>query len=105
MAVCCLNSASMFVQVALGFRNESICVERGGAPKAPVFGGTNPASVPSHVRNQVSQPFIVPTFALSEMLKHRLVGKSLALSLSAEFVPSANCGPSNTVGMAHLLES
>lgn len=43
------------MQVALGSKNESICVERGGAPKAPVFGGANPASVPGHVRNQVSQ--------------------------------------------------
>ena len=41
------------MQVALGSWNEDICVERGGPDKAPVFGGANPASVPSHIRHQV----------------------------------------------------
>ena len=53
-----LSTADNVVQVALGSKNESICVERGGTPKAPIFGGANPASVPSHVRNQVSQPLM-----------------------------------------------
>ena len=42
------------MQVALGSKNETICVERGGPPKAPVFGGANPASVPVHIRDQVT---------------------------------------------------
>lgn len=41
------------MQVALGQQSESICVERGGPPKPPVFGGANPASVPMHIRTQV----------------------------------------------------
>ncbi|KAL3159283.1 hypothetical protein ABBQ32_011245 [Trebouxia sp. C0010 RCD-2024] len=40
-------------KVALGQQNESICVERGGPPKPHIFGGTNPASIPIHVRAQV----------------------------------------------------
>ena len=80
MAIACLkNSAYKFVQVALGFKNESICVERGGAPKAPIFGGANPASIPNHVRNQVSQPFVVLTFALFEVL-HKPVGRDIHLA-------------------------
>ena len=42
------------LQAALGSQDEEICVERGGPPKAPVFGGANPASVPSHIKHQVT---------------------------------------------------
>lgn len=44
----------MMMQAALGSQDEEICVERGGPPKAPVFGGANPASVPSHIKHQVT---------------------------------------------------
>ena len=89
MAVSCLSSANKSVQVALGFKNETVCVERGGAPKAPVFGGANPASVPSHVRNQVSQPFVTLTFALFEVL-HRPAGRDIYIALSPEVTLSAD---------------
>ncbi len=42
------------MQAALGSQDEEICVERGGPPKALVFGGANPASVPSHIKHQVT---------------------------------------------------
>lgn len=42
------------MQAALGSQDEEICVERGGPPKAPVFGGANPASVPSLIKHQVT---------------------------------------------------
>jgi len=44
----------IMLQAALGSQDEEICVERGGPPKAPVFGGANPASVPSHIKHQVT---------------------------------------------------
>lgn len=77
-------------QAALGSRDEQICVERGGPPKGPVFGGANPASVPSHIRHQVDL-----ARGYSHPQLHNISAKSSLDALEAlsehEPLPLANC--------------
>ncbi len=81
------------MQAALGSKDEDICVERGGPPKAPVFGGANPASVPSHIQHQVTDfPPWMHTFSPMNLLSAicKLTARIASLRKSTHFTIKQN---------------